>query len=59
MRDTIIIREAPPEGPTRRRVYEPSAVGWTLTVELWRLSIKGWHTTGTEQLQSLAIEGEL
>ena len=59
MRDTIIVREEPPEGPTRRRVYEPSAVGYTLTVELWRLACEGWHTTGTEQLQSLAIEGEL
>jgi len=59
MNDTIIIREEPPEGPTRRRVYEPSAVGYTLTVELWRLSMADWHTTGTEQLESLAIEGEL
>ena len=59
MHDTIIIREEPPEGPTRRRVYEPATVGWTLTVELWRLSIEGWHTTGTERLESLAIEGEL
>ena len=55
MHDTIIVREAPPEGPTRRRVYEPATVGWTLTVELWRLSMADWHTTGTEQLESLAI----
>lgn len=57
--ETIVVREEPPTGPTRRRVYEPSAVGYTMTVELWRLSIEGWHTTGCEQLESLAIEGEL
>jgi len=54
--ESIVIREERPDGPTRRRVYEPAAVGYVVTIELWRLAAEGWHTTGTEQLETVAID---
>lgn len=56
--DAIVIREAPlADSPTRRRVYTPRSDGrYELAVELWRLSIEGWHTTGTETIDELHID---
>lgn len=54
----IVIREEPlGDGPTRRRVYTPRSDGrFELSIELWRCSIDGWHTTGEEVIDDLAID---
>jgi hypothetical protein len=56
--DAIVIRERRPRGPTRRYVYhalEPG--GYERQTQLWRQSIEGWHTTGTEVVECVAIDG--
>jgi len=56
--DAIVIRERVPEGPTRRLVYEPrDAGGYLRREQLWRESIAGLHTTGTEIIECLTIDG--
>ena len=55
--DAIIIRERVADGPTRRIVYHPLTTGgYERREQLWRLSIEGWHTTGTEIVEELAID---
>ena len=55
--DAIIIRERVADGPTRRLVYHPLTTGgYERREQLWRLSIEGWHTTGTEVVEELAID---
>ena len=55
--DAIIIREDVRDGPTRRIVYHPLTTGgYERREQLWRLSIEGWHTTGTEIVEELAID---
>jgi len=55
--DAVILRERVAEGPTRRVVYHPLAAGgYERKEQLWRLSIGDWHTTGTEVVESLAID---
>ena len=56
--NAMIVREERPEGPTRRRVYTPTTIGYTLEVERWRLAIGGWETTTTEPLASVSVEGQ-
>jgi len=55
--DAIVIRERVAEGPTRRFVYQPLATGaYERKEQLWRQAIEGWHTAGTEVVESLAID---
>jgi len=56
--DAIIVRERRTRGPTRRYVYhrlEPG--GYERQTQLWRASIEGWHTSGTEVIAAVAIDG--
>jgi len=56
--NAIIVRESVAEGPTRRYVYhalEPG--GYERQTQLWRQSIEGWHTAGTEVIEAVAIDG--
>jgi len=55
--DAIIIREDVRDGPTRRVVYHPLTTGgYERREQLWRLAKEGWHTTGTEVVEELAID---
>jgi len=55
--DAIIIRERVVDGPTRRIVYHPLTTGgYERREQLWRLSIEGWHTTGTEVVEEFRID---
>ena len=55
--EAIIIRERVADGPTRRYVYHPLTTGgYERREQLWRLSIEGWHTIGTEIVTELAID---
>ena len=55
----IVVRETVVDGPTRRIVYEPRSDGrYERSEQWWRLAIEGWHTTGTELVEQLAIEGQ-
>ena len=55
--DAIVIREEVTAGPTRRYVYHPLAAGgYERKTQLWRQATDGWHTTGTEVVESLAID---
>ena len=54
--DAIILRERVADGPTRRIVWHPlTAGGYERREQLWRLSIEGWHTRGTEVVESVRI----
>jgi len=54
--DAIIVRERRPRGPTRRVVYHPLATGgYERKEQLWRAAKDGWHTAGTEVVESLTI----
>ena len=56
--DAIVIRERHPEGPTRRLVYHRLATGaYERKEQLWRQSIEGWHTAGTEVIEALCVDG--
>jgi len=56
--DAIIVRERRPQGPTRRLVYHALATGgYERQTQLWRKSIEGWHTAGTEVIEALAVDG--
>jgi len=53
----IILRERVAEGPTRRVVYHRLTTGaFERKAQLWRQAKDGWHTTGTEIVESLAID---
>jgi len=55
--DAIIVRERVAEGPTRRYVYRPlTSGGYERREQWWRLAIEGWHTRGTEVIETLAID---
>lgn len=55
--DAIILRERVAEGPTRRIVWHPLTTGnYERREQLWRASIDGWHTTGTEIVEDLTID---
>jgi len=56
--DAIVIREEPlADGSTRRTVYHKLESGaYERKDQLWRLSIEGWHTTGTEVIDELRID---
>jgi hypothetical protein len=56
--DAIIVRERRPRGPTRRYVYHRLHTGaYERKTQLWRQSIGGWHTAGTEVVEAVAIDG--
>lgn len=53
----IIIRERIADGPTRRLVYHPLTTGgYERSEQLWRQSIDGWHTRGTEIVECVRID---
>jgi len=55
--DAIVIRERVAEGPTRRLVYHRLSTGaYERKTQLWRASIGGWHTAGTEVVECVAID---
>ena len=57
--EAIVVRERVAGGPTRRVVFEPRSDGrYDRREQLWREAIAGWHTTGSEVVETLAIEGE-
>jgi len=56
--DAIIVRESVAEGPTRRYVYHRLHTGaYERKTQLWRQAIDGWHTTGTEIVEAITIDG--
>jgi len=56
--EAIIIRERRCEAPTRRLVYHALATGgYERQTQLWRASIDGWHTAGTEIVTALTVDG--
>jgi hypothetical protein len=56
--NAIIVRERVAEGPTRRYVYHRLATGgYERKEQLWRQSIDGWHTSGTEIVTALCVDG--
>ena len=57
--DAVVVRERVVDGPTRRIVFEPRSDGrYERREQLWRQALDGWHTTGTEIVDTVAIEGE-
>ena len=57
--EAVILRERVVDGPTRRIVFEPRSDGrYERREQLWRQALDGWHTTGTEIVDTVAIEGE-
>jgi len=55
--DRLVVHESKRHGPDRRMIYEPRARGgYTKTVTAWRESIGGWHETGREIVEHLAVE---
>jgi hypothetical protein len=57
--NAIIVRERVADGPTRRFVYHRLETGgYERREQLWRAAIEGWHTAGTEVVESLAISTE-
>jgi len=55
--DRLIVHESKRHGPDRRITYEPRARGgYTKIVTAWRESIGGWHETGREIVENLAVE---
>jgi len=56
--DAIVIRERRVEAPTRRYVYHAlDRGGYERSTELWRAAADGWHTSGTEVIAAVAIDG--
>jgi len=56
--NAIIVRESVAEGPTRRYVYHRLHTGaYERKTQLWRASVEGWHTTGTEVVEAITIDG--
>ena len=57
--EAVVVRERVVDGPTRRIVFEPRSDGrYERREQLWRQALDGWHTTGTEIVDTVAIEGE-
>ncbi len=55
--NAIILRERVADGPTRRLVYHRLETGaYERREQLWRAAIEGWHTTGTEIVETLRID---
>jgi hypothetical protein len=55
--NAIIVRERVADGPTRRLVYHRLSTGaYERKEQLWRASIEGWHTAGTEVVETVAID---
>jgi len=55
--ERLVLHESKRHGPDRRIIYEPrSRGGYTKTVTAWRESIGGWHETGREIVEHLAVE---
>jgi len=55
--DRLVVHESKRHGPDRRIIYEPRARGgYTKIVTAWRESIGGWHETGREIVETLAVE---
>jgi len=55
--DRLVVHESKRHGPDRRITYEPRARGgYVKTVTAWRESIGGWHETGREIVENLAVE---
>jgi hypothetical protein len=55
--NAIILRESVAEGPTRRIVWHRLETGgFERKEQLWRAAIEGWHTTGTEIVETLRID---
>ena len=56
--DSVVVTERRTEAPSRRVVYTPrDPGGYERRAQLWRLSIEGWHTTGTELVADVVIDG--
>jgi len=56
----IIVRERRCQAPTRRYVYHALETGaYERKTQLWRASIADWHTSGTEVIDCVAIDGSL
>jgi hypothetical protein len=55
--DRLVVHESKRHGPDRRITYEPRACGgYVKRVTAWRESIGGWHETGREIVENLAVE---
>jgi len=55
--ERLVVHESKRHGPDRRIIYEPrTRGGYTKTVTAWRESIGGWHETGREIVENLAVE---
>jgi hypothetical protein len=53
----VVVTERRHDAPTRRIVYTPrDPGGYERRAQLYRLSIEGWHTTGTEIVADVVIE---
>jgi len=55
--DRLVVHESKRHGPDRRIIYEPRPRGgYVKRVTAWRESIGGWHETGREIVETLAVE---
>jgi hypothetical protein len=55
--DRLVVHESKRHGPDRRITYEPRARGGYVKITIvWRESIGGWHETGREIVENLAVE---
>lgn len=55
--DRLVVHEAKRNGADRRIIYEPrERSGYVKTVQAWRQSIGGWHETGREIVDHLAVD---
>jgi len=55
--DRLVVHESKRHGPDRRIIYEPRPRGgYVKTTTAWRESIGGWHETGREIVETLAVE---
>jgi hypothetical protein len=55
--DRLVVHESKRHGPDRRITYEPRVCGgYVKRVTAWRESIGGWHETGREIVENLAVE---
>jgi hypothetical protein len=55
--EAIVVTERRHEVPTRRIVYAPRTPGgYERRAQVYRLSIEGWHTTGTEVVAEVVID---
>jgi hypothetical protein len=55
--ESIVVTERRTDAPTRRVVYEPRTPGgYERRAQVYRLSIEGWHTRGTEVVAEVVID---